>query len=85
MNYPLSDDDSGRFGMTIISFSIKNWIPWINAESGISSSAHHPALFLIHAGMEISWDEADVDARTSMQTTRKKSMDFNLNHDRLAN
>ena len=51
----------------------------------MSSSAHHPALFLIHAGMEISWDEADVDARTSMQTTRKKSMDFNLNHDRLAN
>ena len=41
-----------------MSVSTKNLIPYKKSESEMLSLAHHPALFLIHYGMDISFSIA---------------------------
>ena len=44
----------------IIPFDISHCIPETNEPSSICPSAHHPALFLIHAGTPSEPEDSDV-------------------------
>ena len=49
--FQLSSNQDFFYLIFIIPSFIKYSIPSINAESGISPSAHHPALFFTHSGI----------------------------------